>query len=229
MADKLSKKILKELKSSNAPNKVLDALSLPQRILMRKAAEAAGVKAGKTSEESAFNIVDKFAERTGLPEDSEAVNLLKASAVAGLETFADPLGPIGKLGKFMKLKRLQSAAKKAGGTLDRWRKVAGKRVEAAKPSGKSTKDLWAERKAAAAKPEQPKKTTQELWAERSGQRVDPLKKSQDTKTAWSGKKDAMKKAVEKRKAEGLPTTDTGEFVKTLDRDRQVVTSLVKDK
>jgi hypothetical protein len=229
LADKLSKKILKEVKGGSTANKVMEALSLPQRILMRKAAEKMGVPSGKTSEESAFNIVNEFARRQGLPEDSDTINALKAGAVATLETFADPLGPIGKLSKFMKLKRLKAAAKGATNTLDRWKDVAGKRVAAKKPSGKNTKELWAERKAASTTPQPKKKTTQELWEERGGKKAEPLKKSQDTKSAWAGKKEAMEKAVAKRKSEGLPTTDTGQFVKTLDRDKHVVSALKKDK
>lgn len=107
MTEKLASKILKRVKAVDA-DKVLDAMALPQRILMRRAAELVGAEPGEDSETSAFNIVDKVSERLGLPEDSIAINALKAGAVAGLETFGDPTGPIGKLAKFNKVKGLIS-------------------------------------------------------------------------------------------------------------------------
>ena len=135
MAEKLASKILKRAKSEVSDNssKILDALALPQRILMQKAAEVAGVKPGATSEESAFNIIDKIATKAGLPEDSDFANALKATAVASLETFADPLGPLGKLTKFNKAR---IAAR-------RGQKLARKVLEPV-----TTKSIWAERKAA---------------------------------------------------------------------------------
>ena len=115
MAEKLSKRILRAVKGKGG-DAVLEALSLPQRILMEKAAKVAGVPAGETSEESAFNIVDGLAKRAKLPEDNTFVNALKAGAVAGLETFGDPLGPIGKLGKYEKVARIMKKQKLSKGS-----------------------------------------------------------------------------------------------------------------
>jgi hypothetical protein len=100
-------------KAGKGANKIMDAMAMPQRILMKRAAELAGVKPGETSEESAFNIVDKVSQKMGIPEDNSFANALKASAVAGLETFVDPLGPIGKLAKFNKMKQAAQGAMKS--------------------------------------------------------------------------------------------------------------------
>lgn len=84
--------------------KAVRALSAPQRKLFAFAAEKLGVKGDEEdSEASAQNIVEKAAEKLGVPEDSAAGNVAKALGVAGLETFADPtnLIPAGKLAKLV--------------------------------------------------------------------------------------------------------------------------------
>ena len=213
MPKKAAKKILEQVSKVNA-TKVMDALALPQRILMKRAAEKYGVTPGETSEESAFRIVDEFSKRKGLPEDSAVVNALKASAVAGLETFADPLGPIGKLGKFMKLKRLGTAAKQAAKkaeTLKKWGAVPGPRT-APKTTTKTTKELWAEKPGPRPKP--------------TASPVDPQRKI--GKSPWEGKKQAMEEAKQARKAEGL-SADTSSYNPTLDRERHVVSTILSKK
>lgn len=105
---KLTKKILGKLKEKSGAigKQAIKALSLPQEILMKKAAEVVGAEPGKNSEESAFNIVDKVSKRVGLGDDA-ASNAVKGLAVGALETFADPLGPVGKISKVGKLKKLK--------------------------------------------------------------------------------------------------------------------------
>lgn len=76
-------------------SKALDAISLPQRYMMNKAAEAAGLKGNlDDSEASAQALVEAGAEKLGIPEDSNIGNAAKALGVAGLEVFADPLAAL---------------------------------------------------------------------------------------------------------------------------------------
>ena len=131
---KTAKKILKSANVSKA-DRILDAMALPQRILMQKAAKLAGAEPGETSEASAFNIVDKLSDKAGLPRDSDFGNALKATAVAGLETFVDPLGPLGKLAKFKKVQNAVQAMKKTklGKAASIFKKEAPKKTSAVNP------------------------------------------------------------------------------------------------
>jgi hypothetical protein len=88
-----------------------DALALPQKLAFKKLAEVSGVAPGESSEESAFNLVDKVASKIGIPEDSVIGNAAKAAAVAGAEVFGDPLGAVGKLGKVGKIAKSEIVQK----------------------------------------------------------------------------------------------------------------------
>ena len=80
----------------------LDKLAEPQRLALQAAAKASGaMPEGESSEAASQAIVQAVADKLGLP-DSTLTNVAKALGVAGLETFADPLGPLGKLGKAVK-------------------------------------------------------------------------------------------------------------------------------
>lgn len=87
--------------------KALETLSIPQKKLLNKAAEFVGAKGDENdSEKSSAAIVEKLAEKIGIPESSSFGNAAKAAAVAGLDVFADPLGPLGKIGKVGKVAKI---------------------------------------------------------------------------------------------------------------------------
>lgn len=114
----------------NAPQQLLSSLgeaanlmSAPQRIAMQKLAESVGAKGNaESSEESAFNIVDKVARAAGVPEDSTVGNAGKALTVALLEMYADPTIVGGKIKPIAKAvskgaKVAQSSMKAASGLI----------------------------------------------------------------------------------------------------------------
>lgn len=90
-------------KEKSMLDKGLDLLAAPQKYASKKLAEAAGLKPGDSSEQNFAALADVGAEKLGLP-DNTATNIAKAIAVAGAETFADPLGliPFGKIAKGIK-------------------------------------------------------------------------------------------------------------------------------
>lgn len=102
---------------STAPGEgITGAMSLPQRILMKYAADAIGAQGDiGSSEKSAQNIIEKAAEKvhdvTGLDTENPMANAAKALGVAALEVYGDPtqLLPVNKLAKGAK-----SAAKAIG-------------------------------------------------------------------------------------------------------------------
>lgn len=88
---------------SSFVGKALDAASLPQRKALNALARVLGKEVSDADSETASQgIVEAAAERLGLPEDSAAANAAKALGVAGLEVFADPLGPLSKGAKALK-------------------------------------------------------------------------------------------------------------------------------
>jgi len=93
--------------------KILEKLDVPQKYLMDKAADAAGVKRGKDSEETARNLVEKAAKKLGMG-DSTASNAAKALGVAGLTVFADPTNLIPGAGPAKKLAKLSGKIAKTG-------------------------------------------------------------------------------------------------------------------
>lgn len=140
----------KKLKGS----KIMEAADAPQRYLFGKAAEAAGVKQGKDSEETAHNLVQKAADKLGLP-DSTATNVAKSLGVAALSTFADPTNLIpgaGPAKKFFKLgSKGAKAAKKANAILKTGKSIPiGKGVEITKAANKASLPKGALTKAAPA-------------------------------------------------------------------------------
>lgn len=92
---------------SSALSKTVKALGYPQRKMLNAIAEKLGVKKSDDDSQVASEaIVEKVAEKLGVPEDSVAGNVGKALAVAGTEVFADPLnllgvGPIAKGAKMV--------------------------------------------------------------------------------------------------------------------------------
>ena len=109
-------------------DKILEGMEAPGRFLSDKAAEAVGAEKGKTSEDTYFNVVDKAAEKLGVPEDSTIGNMGKAAAVAGLSYFADP-SPTGKI------KRSAKVVKRIVDNLPK-KETAAQVYKAAKQSGK---------------------------------------------------------------------------------------------
>lgn len=114
--------------------KISKYADMPQRYVMGKAAEAAGIKKGKTSEDTARNIVERVAKRMKLG-DSTAANAAKALGVAGLTVFADPVSliPGGKIAKL----GLKAASKTKTGA--KAAKAISKNIDVAK--GKATTDM----------------------------------------------------------------------------------------
>lgn len=100
---------------------------------MKTLAKAIGAEPGRDSEETAFNVVDKAATRFGVPEDSKVAQAGKATAVAGLEYFADP-NPLQKLLK--PITRGYKAVKKIVDNLPK-KQTAAQAYKAAKEAGKS--------------------------------------------------------------------------------------------
>lgn len=117
---------------SSTVDKILKLMKKPQEEGMAKLADMSGAKRGKDSEETAFNVVDKTAEKLGIPEDSKIGRAGKAAAVAGLEYFADP-NPVQKL-----LKPLTRGYKTVSKIIDKLPKKesAAQAYKAAKESGK---------------------------------------------------------------------------------------------
>jgi hypothetical protein len=87
-----------------AGSKIMDLAAAPQKFAMEKLAETVGVEVGKDSEASAQNIVEKTADKLGIPQDSVPGNIVKALGVAGLEVFGDPTSilPVNKVAKGIK-------------------------------------------------------------------------------------------------------------------------------
>lgn len=123
-------------------SKVLKKLDAPQKYVFDKIADSAGVKTGKTSEETARNLVEKAAAKLGLG-DSTAANAVKALGVAGLSVAGDPLnlipgaGPAKKVAKM--LGKVSKSAPKAAKTLNKaslpsgaWEKAAPAAIRAEK-------------------------------------------------------------------------------------------------
>lgn len=101
--------------------KVGDVLSAPQRYAAKKIADQLGVRGNADSSEETFqNLVEAGAKKLGVPEDSMLGAAGKAAAVAGLETFGDPLNAIGgkMAGKVAKIADEASKAKKLKSILD---------------------------------------------------------------------------------------------------------------
>lgn len=97
--------------------KASSALTLAQRKLWQKAADAVGVKSDINSSEATLqNLAEAAAEKLGIPENSAAGNAAKAAAVAAGEVFGDPLGlvPVGKIAKAVKSAPGVSKALEAG-------------------------------------------------------------------------------------------------------------------
>lgn len=95
--------------AKGAGSKALNALSIPQKILMRKTAEAMGIDLGPEGADAAVDsdkaseaIVEKTAEKLGIPESSALGAVGKAAAKTVLDYGYDPLGPIGKIAKAAK-------------------------------------------------------------------------------------------------------------------------------
>lgn len=84
--------------------KVLHGLGYPQRRLFEFAANKLGIKADKdSSENTAYNIVEKAAEKLGVPEDSVVGNMSKAGTVALADFFLDPANLLPGAGTASKL------------------------------------------------------------------------------------------------------------------------------
>jgi len=89
--------------STNLVGKGFNALGYAQRKALNAIADKIGAtgQSAANSEASSRAIVEKAAQKLGIPETSTAGNVAKALGVAGLEVFADPMGmlPFGKIGK----------------------------------------------------------------------------------------------------------------------------------
>ena len=100
----------KKLKAKGG--KLAKLLDVPQRYAFNKLAEYSGAEKGKDAEDTAFNIVQKAADKLGLP-DSTATNVIKSLGVAGLSTFADPVNLVPG-GKIIKTAMKGASATKRG-------------------------------------------------------------------------------------------------------------------
>lgn len=104
--------------------KVLHGLGRPQRELFSFAAKKLGIKSDEdSSENTAFNIIDKAAEKLGVPEDSVVGNMGKAATVALADYFLDPVNYVapgaGKLSKVaQKSEKINQAAKAVSKVVD---------------------------------------------------------------------------------------------------------------
>jgi hypothetical protein len=129
----------------------LNALGAPQRKMLEKIASTIGVEGDKdNSEKSSQAIIEKMAEKLGIPEESVIGNIGKALGVAGLEVFADPLSlvPVGKLTKLGPLAKMAKGSKKA----ELFAEQAAKMGTKAKTAEELGKEISAARKAAGLSP-----------------------------------------------------------------------------
>lgn len=89
----------------------LEFLGEPQRRAAQIVAGKLGLSPSDQSSEAAFQtMVESGAESLGIPEQSTAGNVLKASAVTALEVFADPLAMLGPLVKAGRAKKVLKKA-----------------------------------------------------------------------------------------------------------------------
>jgi hypothetical protein len=182
--------------------KGMDLLAAPQKYASKKLAEAAGLKAGDTSEENFAAIADAGGDALGIPRDSTAGNLVKAGLVAGAEVFADPLSliPIGKVAKGIKglgkLGPMAAIAKVAeeGGAL----KKAAQISEATKLQKAQALQNIADRIKLA------KTETEKAWlAAQPKPKLRPELQGKDTAQIWGDVK-ATTEAVQKAAIEAKP-------------------------
>lgn len=99
--------------STNLVGKGFNALGYAQRKALNAIANQIGAtgQSPVDSEKSSQAIVERAAEKLGIPETSTAGNMAKALGVGALEVFADPLGlPFSKIGKLGKAAGILKAA-----------------------------------------------------------------------------------------------------------------------
>jgi len=99
--------------STSLVGKGFNALGYAQRKALNAIANQIGAtgQSPVDSEKSSQAIVERAAEKLGIPETSTAGNMAKAFGVGALEVFADPLGlPFSKIGKLGKAAGILKAA-----------------------------------------------------------------------------------------------------------------------